>query len=227
MAAEMLPPEADAIRGEALAVVATAETMTVTCQPEFEALGAYLTGSIIPARKRVADFFAPMKEAAHKAHRAICARETEILAPIDAAEKKAKKALGDYAAEQERQRRAAEAEAARLAREEQDRLAAERAAQAEELADAGETEAAVELLDAPPPLAFVQPDHVEAPKAAGVAVRKSWVFRIVDPAKVNRAFLTVDEKKVAALVRAIGPDAAAQVGGIVVEEEFRVAGRGR
>lgn len=227
MAADPMPTETESVQSEALAVVAEAEAMTVANQIEFEAAGSFLTCSIKPAQKRVEEFFGPMKQAAHKAWKTIVARETEVLAPLADAETRIKRAMGAYAAEQERQRRAAEEAAASLAKEEQARMEAERRAKAEALADAGETEAAVELLDAPAPIAFVLPAAAEAPKAIGISVRRSWKFQVVDPAKVNRAFLLVDEKKIAALVRAIGPDAAAQVGGIVVTEEFGISGKAR
>jgi hypothetical protein len=219
------PVEVETVTQEAREVVAIAATVSVTNAMEFEAAGAFLTNKIKPAQKWVQQLFEKPKKATHGAWKSVVAQEQSLLEPLADAETKIKRGMSAYAAEQERQRRAAEAEAARRQREEQARMEAERAAQAEALAESGETEAAVELLDAPAPLAFVMPAPVEAPKAAGIATRRGWTFRIVDPARVNRAFLVVDEKKIAALVRAIGPDAAAQVGGIVVEESFSVAAR--
>jgi hypothetical protein len=61
--------------------------------------------------------------------------------------------------------------------------------------------------------------------AAGISTRKSFTYRIVDASKIDRRFLIPDEVSIRKLVRAMGPDAAAIVGGIEVIEERIVSAR--
>ena len=68
-------------------------------------------------RRRIEEFFKPMKEAAFAAHRAVCAREKEMLDKVSSAERQGRFAIGIYENEQQRiieeQRRRAE-ETARI-----------------------------------------------------------------------------------------------------------------
>jgi hypothetical protein len=84
-------------------------------------------------------------------------------------------------------------------------------------------EAAAVLEDAiaAPAAALVLP----AARAAGESARKSFVYKITDPAQVSREFLVVDEKKIGQTVRALGPAAEKLVGGIIVEESITYAVR--
>lgn len=63
----------------------------------------------------------------------------------------------------------------------------------------------------------------EAPKAEGVAFRKVWKFRITDPQKIPREYLTVDEKKIGGVVRALKGDT--RIAGVEVYSEDVPAAR--
>ncbi len=56
-------------------------------------------------------------------------------------------------------------------------------------------------------------------------MRKVWQFRIVDPAAIKREYMQPDEKKIRGLVKALGLQAAAAVGGIEVYEDQIVSAR--
>ncbi len=94
-------------------------------------------------RKKIVEEFAPMKEAAHKAHKAITAKENEYLAPITQAEGMVVVAIKQWVIEQEQRRKIEQARMEREAREaaEADRLRREaeaKAIRAEELRQAEE-----------------------------------------------------------------------------------------
>lgn len=66
----------------------------------------------------VSEFFAPMKKSAHDAHKQICDREKQMLAPLKQAEKILKDSMGAYVLKKEQERKAAEEAARLLAQEE-------------------------------------------------------------------------------------------------------------
>ena len=74
---------------------------------------------------QVTEFFAPMKKAAHEAHKHICDREKAMLAPIANAEKMLKRTMGEYQLEQQRKQREREEQMRALAKAEEERLLAE------------------------------------------------------------------------------------------------------
>lgn len=59
----------------------------------------------------------------------------------------------------------------------------------------------------------------EVPKAAGVQMRRAWKHRIKDVNKLPREYMTPDEKKIGAVVRALKKDAEATIPGIEVWDE--------
>ncbi len=142
------------------------------------------------------------------------------------------------AAEKERRRLQAIAdEAARKAREEAEakRRAAEEAAaagRAEEAARLAAQAAKVEEKAAAKAEAFqdraaavVAPiAQAAAPKMAGISMREVWRFEIVDPARVNAAFMIPDEAKIRKTVQALKGDAGAVVGpGVRIYAEKQLA----
>jgi hypothetical protein len=156
---------------------------------------------------KVAAFFAPLKQAAHKLHKTLCDREREILAPLERLDAAKRKAIADYKAEQDRLR---QAEEQRLAEErhrlEQDLAAAEAA----RLEAAGEPEVARAVLAeaiAAPPAVVALPDITR--QVSGLKFRTTWKWRYVgnNPARamqlIPREYLAVDEQKIGAVVRGL------------------------
>ena len=107
---------------EALATAVTAIEMrasmvAVTNDDEYREAGAF--GVELRERmNEVTTFFAPMKKAAHDAHKQICEREKQMLAPLKSAEQMLKGVISSYMQKKEAERREAEEAAKRLAMQE-------------------------------------------------------------------------------------------------------------
>ena len=134
-------------------------------------------------KKQVIDLFAEPKKKAAEAHKAICASEKTMLAPVETRINALKVATANwYAAEQARI--AAEEERRRKEAEAMAQLAAEAEA-------SGDTDTAQE--------AIIEATMAEAsvsvmPKCAGTAMREHWRAVVTDPDKVPREFLIVNQK---------------------------------
>lgn len=242
--------DAEAIAETALTLPDRARELVVDSHEAFTAAGAFLV-EIRARRVAIAEAFKPSITAAHEAHKKILALCKQADQPAEQAEREIKAKLSAYQLEQDRLRREAE-ERARRERERQEaearaeherqqreaREAAERRqlAEAEAAMDGGDLARAEQLLETPvatplvAPPAPIVPEPVaapEAPKAAGVSIRTRWAYRIVEELRIDRRYLMADEKKIGQLVRALGPDAAATVGGIEVFPEPIVSARAR
>ncbi len=146
--------------------------------------------------------------------------------------------IADEAARRERERAEAAAHAARVKAEAE---AAELRAKAEAEAAAGRTAEAAKLtaraeqkidraedkaaaLEVQAATTVAPVIQRESPKVVGLSTREVWTFEIIDASKINPAFLMVDEKKIAAQVRALKQDAAAIIGaGVRVYSERQLA----
>ena len=169
--------------------VATATEIKVIDQKTYESANERI-GLLQGLKKRVEDFFKPMKQKAQDAHKQICQQEKEQLSPIlTAIEGLKQKTIAYYAAEQ--QRIAAEQERQRKAAEELAALAAEAETQ-------GDTETATEAVG----LAAVEEAKVTcSPSAKGTSMREVWRAEIIDADKVPRCFLIVDQAALDALAK--------------------------
>jgi hypothetical protein len=165
--------------------------------------------------KRAEEFFKPLKALAHQLHANLCARETEILAPLRAVDREQADAIRMFHAAEERARRAREAELAEAQRVEDEARAAAAAAEYERSGEHA-TAAAVlaEAIAAPPPV-VVLPD----PNRDLVSFTRRWKWKYAGgPADVTKTppeimrrtlaivpeeFKTLDEKKVGAFARSM------------------------
>lgn len=143
-----------------------------------------LTRPIDAAKRAVLDFFRPME------------------ARLDDAERRVKLALAGYKREQDDIAREEQRRRDAAARREREALAV-RAREAE----AKGREARAAALEARASQAVAPLVEPATPKTEGVSFREVWKFRVVDPAKVPREYLAVDEKKIGAVVRALKGDA--------------------
>lgn len=201
---EVTPKEAELVN-EVTAIEMRAEAVVIKDDKDFEAAGEF--GVLLKKKAgEVTDFFKPLKDAAYKAHKAICDREKEMLTPLRNAEKALKKTMGDYAMEQERKRREQE-EAMRRAAEAESQRILDEAARLEQEGRGADAEAALtdaEIMEGAGRMAFV-PGGV--PKAKGVSTGKDWeIVSISDkevPLSINGAMLRpVDQAAVMRLIRA-------------------------
>lgn len=140
--------------------------------------------------KSVGDVFDPIVEKAHAAHKEATTQRKKFLDPLAEAERIVKRSMGDWIAEQERQARAAQMEAERIAREKQ-------AAEAAELAALGLGDEAKAVADAP----MVAPEPAPAVDRGGVTYRENWTFEISDWKAIPAEYFTLDESKVSGIVR--------------------------
>jgi len=142
-------------------------------------------------KKNIQEFFAEPKKKASEAHKAICAMEKKMLAPVEAKIAELKdETTRWYAAEQERIR--AEEERRRKDAEELARLAAE----AEQT---GDTDMAQEAVLA---ATLAESSVTVMPKVQGTSMREAWRAVVTDITQVPREYLVVNQSALDALARA-------------------------
>lgn len=166
--------------------------------------------------KQVRDFFAEPKKKAAEAHKSICAKEHELLDPLDAAERSLKLKMADYLAIEEKRRQAEEERRVTEARK-----LMEVAAEAESI---GESELAAEAVVA---AAMESASVTATPRAAGVSIRKIWRFRVVDTAQVPREWMVVNEAALAALAKGFGEVPALKIPGVEFYQDTVIAARAK
>ncbi len=161
---------------EAEALVETGKTridlamaLRIESKPDHE-LGLVLFQELSDWERRIADWFAAPKAAAHKAHRMLCDRESALTLPIKQAKRNVAERCATFVAEQKRK---ADDEARRLeslARKEEEERKLLEAIAAE---DAGEPDVAATILEEP----VAVPTIVVAPEVAnvvGISSRTTW-----------------------------------------------------
>lgn len=207
-------------------IEATANSLVVSNDQQYAEAGEL--GKMLKQKMAdVTDFFAPMKKAAHDAHKQICDREKQMLTPLKNAEGVLKRIMGDYSYKKEQERRAAEEEARRLAQEEAERKLAESIA-AEKNGDQEAARAAMldaEMADNASRSVSIAP---EPPKADGVSTRKDWEIVSIDDSKVPVSVAgvvvrPVDESAIMRLIR--GTKGKVKIDGVVFREKAVISFR--
>jgi len=166
--------------------------------------------------KTIRAYFAPLKQTAHVAWKAVCDRENLELSRITPITERLNRAAADYRAEQERmrleaitairraedQRRQIEEKALREAQEAEMRA---KAAKNEEDREKARAEADVILDKAIEEEAKLIPKLIipEVPKTQGLSLRDNWDFEIIDEALIPREYLVPDETKIRRVVKAM------------------------
>jgi hypothetical protein len=167
---------------------------------------------------RVTTFFKPLKDAAHKAHKVICDKETEQLSPIKAARAALSSQIIKFEQEQERQRRERERQAQE---EERRRLESAAIAEAESIA-ATAPDVADQILEqaiaAPSPIVTMPRSTIAV---TGVSTAANWQWRFMGcPAGLEwdklpdedrqrvmrllpREYLRPDERAISKVVKAL------------------------
>lgn len=171
-------------------------------------------------QKAVEWLYAESISMAHKLHKSLCAKSNLLSAPAISAELTAKRKMGTYQQEIERDRRA---EAERLQRQAEAQAEAERIAKAQDQMDKGDLAGCEKTLEAPSAPVVVRVETPEPPKMAGVSFRDEVKFEITDPDAVPRNLCCPDEKKIRNFVKAMG--AATVVPGVRIWIEKVVSGR--
>lgn len=216
-------PDRD-VATEALAWPARAAAVTITDADSYAGACGLLLG-IKDLRAKVAETFDPHIKRAHEAHKALLKEKQDAEAPLAIAERTIKGLITDYDREQERirveEQRRRDDEARRQAETETLERAAAMELEGQAYGDDALVAEAHAIVEAPvAPLPAV-PVAKAVPKVAGVSLRKTWGFRIVDPSKVPDSYKVIDETKIRGVVRSLGP--AANIPGVQVFETTQVA----
>lgn len=131
----------------------------------------------------VKDFFKPLKDAAHKAHAAICEKEKNSLKPLERAEKLIKSSMSNYLEEQDRVRKEAEERARREAEAAMERKLNEAVALSEQ-GKVNEANAVLEEAEIMNSVASSLTYGDDKPKADGVSTKVDYEIVNIDTSKV-------------------------------------------
>lgn len=214
--------QTDTIKAEVAEVVTTAKTMQVATPGQYQGAADFLK-AIKAAQQKVTAHYAPMKEAAHKAHKAITTQEAESMKPLTDAESTIKRAMLTYQQEQEairqKEQRRLQAEADAKARAEQERLL--------KLAASRKTEEKREEYREAAAAVVAPVVHVAAvvPVVAGQSIRKTWKARVIDGTVVPREWMVVNQGALDAFAKAT--KGAVPVAGVEMYEEVSLASSSR
>jgi len=170
--------------------------------------------------KEIEEFFKPAVKSAHQLHKDIKADENLLRDPLKKLLDKLGRSMGKYQADLERQRKIEREMLLEQQRKEAQAAAAELA---EGLAENGDIEAAVGVLE--------QADKIQpevncesfAPKVRGTAVIETWKFEIVDVDALPRKYLMPNESMIAAEVKACKENT--QIPGVRAYSETKVSAR--
>ncbi len=210
---------------EIAAVKAEASQLKVVDDASYQIAGNVLT-EIKTKQKMVKEYFAPLKEAANKAHKAITSKESETLKPLEEIERSLKSEMSNYFMEQERKKREAEALLRKQIEEEKRRALAE----AEKLEKEGKTEesdmAFQQAVDAEEMAMFAQVE-VAKPTVKGIGTQKDYVITVTDESKVPSYILgacirPVDTMAIKKLVKAT--EGKIKIEGISINETVIIKG---
>lgn len=179
--------------------------VVVKDQASYEA-AAELVKEVKRVQKQVTEYWEPLRINAKAAYDAVLARKKEMLTPLEKAEKALKKKMGDYTAEVERRRKAAE-EAIRRAAEAEIVKKLDEAADAEASGDADGAEYAMAEAEVMEGVAIGGNGKQSGPKADGISKSKAWKITRIDPSKVPVEIMgvvirPVDEKAVMRIIKA-------------------------
>lgn len=140
------------------------------------------------------------KQAAHGVWKFLSEICNAVDKPFDQAERAVEMLMIDYRADIERKRQAEFAKAQEKARIEAEE---KRKAEIARMKEIGDKEAAKNLKAAPLEIKAVAPKTQEAPKIAGVSVRKIWDFQF-DIEKLDPRYLIADTVAIRKVVNALG-----------------------
>ena len=179
-----------------------AEALTCGTEEEYKNVAEF-GREIKRTLSAVVELFKPMKDSAYQAHKSVCDREKEMLAPLKQAEKTIKGLIAAYTEEVAKRQRQAEEAAHRAATEEAERLL-EAAIYAEGQGDAAGADLVLEQAEYA--AMFAPVIYGEQAKASGISTAKDYEIVSVNEAVVpilvgGSVIRPVDEKAVLRLIR--------------------------
>jgi hypothetical protein len=196
------------LQTQAMTVVQQAHTIVVVDQPSYDSAASLLLEVIKPMRKKMADYWTPLKETAYRSYKQILDKYGEMDKPMELAEAQVKAALSKFTQEQERirqvEQRRAQEEAERLEREEKEKHALE-------AIDAGVSEEQIEAMLSAPPTAVAPVIGNTYQAAAGISTRENWqgdcfdlkaLCRAIGAGKVPTTYVVVNQAAINARAKA-------------------------
>jgi hypothetical protein len=202
--APALPAEIAAVESKSTSL-ATQATEIKVVDPDTQVLAADMLITVAAMQTEIETTFKPMKDAAYKAHRVICQQETNLKAPLVAAEKALKGEIAGYIDAQNQLARKADEANRKTALEQAEREAAtatidQAIDQAIDLEARGNAQAAEAVLanPAPAPIQYQAPAPTRPNIAVtkGVPSRQDWDFQITDFNLIPREYLLINESAI-------------------------------
>lgn len=191
-----------AVKQEATTLEQQAKAYTISTNEDYSEAAEFLK-RVKGAANEVKTYWKPAKDAAAKAHKEICQKEKAMLSICESAEDVLKAKMLSYSRKVEAERRAAEEEARKKAKEESDRLLAE-AAKAEK---SGDAMAATVNMAMAEQMESVKPAvQMAKPKVQGISTKKVWKVKVtnekaVPPYANGVCIRPVDERAIMQLHR--------------------------
>ena len=171
--------------------------------------------SLKGAMKRIKDWIKPMKDHTHRAWKAVCDKEHDLMDPLEAEENRIKDGMTNYIRESELLQAEKQAKL-----QEQAQLQA--AINAEEQ---GCSDTANKILNGEAMAPVVLAEKV-IPTVNGISIKRQWEFTVTDKTKIPLEFLLPDEKQIRKIVQASGKHAEHIIPGITVKESIEIAAKG-
>jgi hypothetical protein len=186
---------------QAITITEQARTFAISTQQDYNN-AAEVCKDIKTKIKTIEDYWKPLKDNAHAAHKAICAKEAELLAPFTKAETAIKGKMTTFQRQLMEEQRIQREEQERFRREESERLMKA----AEEAQQEGAEEHADYLVEEAAKVEVMKFEHPKQEKTVGTAVKKVWKARVTNAALVpvsisGTVIRPIDEKVLNDLAR--------------------------
>jgi len=230
-------PETSTDEAEGKLIVPEAQGFRVTNQDEYEAALSFMRR----CKEKIKYFETKFEKAIKTAfdlHRSMTKLRGDLSMPYNNAYSIVEREASRWFQEQRRIAAAAEEAARREAkekaeaerRERERKLEEERLQTAQDFIDAGHHAEADKILEAPvyvPPaasvIADVLPIELAPKKVKGATVRQKWIHRVTDKTLLPEEYKMADDRKIAKVVAALGPEA--KIPGIEILEDMKVSVR--
>ncbi len=202
----------------ALSIPDQAKQISIKSHADYARAGEIIL-TIKAIRKKITDTFKPIKQKMDAAKKEVLNQEQAADAPLKEAEAWLSPQIITWNQEQERIRQEEERKLREEARKREEEARLQAAVEAEQ---AGQSEVAEDIMEAPvyvPPVVLPK----ATPKVAGMSIRENWKFRIVNESLLPREFLSPDPVKIGAVVRS--QKGSARIPGVEVWNEGTIAGR--
>lgn len=170
-------------------------------------------------QKAINDFFNPLINKAHVAHKALCDKKKEVIGPVLRADNFAKQKVRIYMREQERIQQEALAKV-RQAEEDKKKLEEDALKKAQALQDEGKVDEALDVLDETAEMVDeIKTEVPTGPVMSGTHVKKVWLWKLDNIDEVPRHCMVLDKIKINGMVR----QGARTISGLIIYEDIDIS----